>query len=148
MKVMYVLFARWKGAKCTTKHLMHVLHSYRMSLASLQSNKVSCLCWGLLWHVVVLLTIRFGMNKYFWISELNIFGMYCSHSLHIFSNYIVNTVVCICWIIADCLGAIQVCVGFPARILYDRPTHMEVYHAAHTYLGGWRPSSRTCSLTI
>ena len=37
--------------------------------------------------------------------------MYCLHSLHIFSNYIVNTVVCIYWIIADGLGAIQVCLG-------------------------------------
>ena len=45
-------------------------------------------------------------------------------------------VVCICWIIADCLGAIQKLFGFPARILYGRPTHMEAYRAAHTFLGG------------
>ena len=67
--------------------------------------------------------------------ELNIFGMYYSHLLHIFSNYIVNTIVCICWIIADCLGAIQVCVGLCARILYGKPTHMEAYRATHTFFG-------------
>ena len=50
--------------------------------------------------------------------------MYCSHSLHIFSNYIVNMVVCICWIIADYLGAVHKLFGFPARILYGRPTHI------------------------
>ena len=79
MKVMSMLFTRWKGAKCTTEHPMHVLRAYRVSLASLRPNQVS---------------------------ELNIVAMYCSHSLHIFSNYIVNMVVCICWIIADYLGAI------------------------------------------
>lgn len=62
--------------------------------------------------------------------------MYCSHSLHIFSNYIVNMVVCICWIIADFLGAIQKLFGFPTHILYDKPTHMEVYCVTHTFLGG------------
>ena len=62
--------------------------------------------------------------------------MYCSPLLHIFSNYIVNMVVCIYWIIADCMGAIQVYVGFLAHILYGKPTHMEVYRAAHTFLGG------------
>ena len=62
--------------------------------------------------------------------------MYCSHSLHIFSNYIVNMVVYIGWIIADCVGAIQKLFGFPARILYGRPTHMEVYCATLTFLGG------------
>ena len=81
--------------------------------------------WEPHWHVVVVLTIRFGMNKHFFISEL-----------YIFSNYIVNMVVCICWIIADCLGAVQKLFGIPARILYGRPTHMEVYRAAHTSLGG------------
>ena len=78
MKVMSMLFTRWKGAKCT-EHPLHVLRAYRVSLASLRPNQVS---------------------------ELNIVAMYCSHSLHIFSNYIVNMVVCICWIIADYLGAI------------------------------------------
>ena len=62
--------------------------------------------------------------------------MYRSHSLRIFSNYIVNMVVCIYWIIADCLGAIQKLFGFPAHILYGRLTHVEVYHAVHTFLGG------------
>ena len=62
--------------------------------------------------------------------------MYCSHSLHIFSNYIVNMVVCISWIIVDCVRAIQKLFGFPAHILYGRPTHMEVYRAAHIFLGG------------
>jgi len=57
-------------------------------------------------------------------------------------------IVCICWIIADCMGAIQVCVGFHARILYGKPTYMEVYCVAHTFLGGWRSSLRTCSLTV
>jgi len=51
MKVMFVLFARWKVAKCTIEHPMHVLRAYHMSPASLQPNQVSCLCWGLLWHV-------------------------------------------------------------------------------------------------
>ena len=92
--------------------------------------------WEPLWHVVVALTIRFGMDKHFFILELNIVAMYCSHSLHIFSNYIVNMVVCICWIIANYLGAIHKLFGFPTCILYGRPTHMEVYHAAHTFLGG------------
>ena len=62
--------------------------------------------------------------------------MYCSHSLHIFSNYIVNMVVCISWIIVDCVRAIQKLFGFPTCILYSRPTRMEVHHAAHTFLGG------------
>ena len=70
--------------------------------------------WEALWHVVVVLTIYFRMNKHFLFESY----MYCSHSLHIFSNYIVNMAICICWIIADCLGAIQVCVGFPACLLY------------------------------
>ena len=59
--------------------------------------------WEPLWHVVVVLTIYFGMNKHFLFQSY----MYCSHSLHIFSNYIVNMAICICRIIADCLGAIQ-----------------------------------------
>ena len=62
--------------------------------------------------------------------------MYCSHLLHIFFNYIVNMVVCIGWIIADSVGAIQKLFGFPAHILYGRPTHMEVYCATLTFLGG------------
>ena len=45
-------------------------------------------------------------------------------------------VICICWIIADYLGAVQKLFGFPARVLSGRPTHMEVYHAAYTFLGG------------
>ena len=81
------------------------------------------------------------MNKNFLFQSY----MYCSHVLHIFSNYIVNMVVCICWIITDCLGVVQKLFGFPACILYSRPTHMEVYHATYTSLGGWRPSSRMCS---
>ncbi|KAK7849427.1 hypothetical protein CFP56_002990 [Quercus suber] len=36
MCVMSMLFARWKGAKITTEHPMHVLCAYRMSLASLR----------------------------------------------------------------------------------------------------------------
>ncbi|KAM4091643.1 hypothetical protein ACJW30_09G151900 [Castanea mollissima] len=31
MKVMYVVFGRWKGAKITTDHPMHVLRTYRMA---------------------------------------------------------------------------------------------------------------------
>ena len=58
-----MLFARWKGAKCTIEHPTHILHAYRMSLASLQPNQVSCLYWEALRHVVVLLTNHFGMNK-------------------------------------------------------------------------------------
>ena len=83
MKVMSLLFARWKGAKCTTEHPMHVLRNYRVSLASLQPNQESCLCQGPLWHIVVVLTIHFEMNKHFFISELNIVAMCCSHLLHI-----------------------------------------------------------------
>ena len=45
-------------------------------------------------------------------------------------------VVCNGWIIADCVRAIQKLIGFPARILYDGPTHMEVYRATLTFLGG------------
>ncbi|KAF3960027.1 hypothetical protein CMV_015221 [Castanea mollissima] len=40
MKVMSVLFARWKGAKITTEHPMHVLRAYRVSLASLRPNQL------------------------------------------------------------------------------------------------------------
>ncbi|KAK9987571.1 hypothetical protein SO802_027810 [Lithocarpus litseifolius] len=40
MKVMSVLFARWKGAKITTEHATHVLCAYRMSLASLRPNQI------------------------------------------------------------------------------------------------------------
>ncbi|KAK7844475.1 hypothetical protein CFP56_010866 [Quercus suber] len=43
MKAMSVLFARWKGAKITTKHAMHVPRAYRVSLASLRPNQVPCL---------------------------------------------------------------------------------------------------------
>ena len=46
MKVMFVLFARWKGAKITTEHAMHVLRAYRVSLASLRPSQVSCLTSG------------------------------------------------------------------------------------------------------
>ena len=77
MKVMSMLFARWKGVKIKTEHLMHVLRTYRVS-------GIAPYKWEPLWHVVVVLTILFGMNKHFFISELNIFAMYCSHSLHIF----------------------------------------------------------------
>ena len=145
MKVMSVLFGRWKRAKITTEHSMHVLRAYRVSLTSLRPNQVSCLTSGNRFGMFVLyLQFTFEwINIFYWKSY-----MYCSHSLHIFSNYIVNMVVCICWIIADCVGAIQKLFGFTARILYGRPTHMEVYHAAHTFLGGWRPSSRTCSPTV
>jgi len=72
MKVLSMLFAKWKGAKYKIEHAMHVLHAYHMLLASLWPNKVLCLCWGPLWHVVVLLTICFGMNKHFFILELNL----------------------------------------------------------------------------
>ena len=85
-----------------------------------------------LWHVVFVLTIHFGMNKLFLFQSY----MYCSHLLHIFSNYIVNMVVYICWIIVDCLGAVQKLFGFLACILYGRPTHMEVYRSTHTFLDG------------
>ena len=88
--------------------------------------------WESLWHVPFVLTIHFGMNKHFLFQSY----MYCSHSLHIFSNYIVNMVVYICWIIVDCLGVVHKLFGFPAHILYGRPTHMKVYRAAHTFLGG------------
>ncbi|KAK7820089.1 hypothetical protein CFP56_039254 [Quercus suber] len=37
---MSLLFARWKGAKITTEHGMHVLRAYRVSLASLRPNQV------------------------------------------------------------------------------------------------------------
>ena len=79
MKVMFVLFARWKGAKCTIEHPTHILHAYHMSLASLQPNQVSCLCWGALWHVVVLLTNHFGMNKHFFISKLYVLFTFVTH---------------------------------------------------------------------
>ncbi|KAK7844270.1 hypothetical protein CFP56_011100 [Quercus suber] len=49
MKVMYVMFARRKGAMCTTEHATHVLSTYRMSLASLRPNQVSYLCWEPRW---------------------------------------------------------------------------------------------------
>ncbi|XP_075670130.1 serine/threonine-protein phosphatase 7 long form homolog [Castanea sativa] len=39
-QVMSVLFAGWKGAKCTTEHPMHVLCAYCMSLASLRPNQI------------------------------------------------------------------------------------------------------------
>ena len=140
MKVICVLFARLKRAKCTTKHATHILHAYRMSLASLWPNQVSCLWQGPLWHVVVLFTVCFGMNKHFELNFLEqryVFVLCIVHiSYTFFSNYIVNMVVCICQIIADCLGAIQVCVRFPARILNGKPTYMEVYCATHTFLGG------------
>uniref|UniRef100_A0A7N2L8H6 Aminoacyl-tRNA synthetase class II (G/ P/ S/T) domain-containing protein n=1 Tax=Quercus lobata TaxID=97700 RepID=A0A7N2L8H6_QUELO len=38
-QVMSVLFARWKGAKITTEHPMHVLRAYLVSLASLRPNQ-------------------------------------------------------------------------------------------------------------
>ncbi|KAK7824513.1 hypothetical protein CFP56_034282 [Quercus suber] len=34
------LAIRWKGAKITTEHLMHVLRAYRLSLTSLRPNQV------------------------------------------------------------------------------------------------------------
>ncbi|KAK7845650.1 hypothetical protein CFP56_009085 [Quercus suber] len=40
MVFMSLLFARWKGAKITTEHGMHVLCAYRVSLASLRPNQV------------------------------------------------------------------------------------------------------------
>ncbi|KAK7826933.1 hypothetical protein CFP56_031614 [Quercus suber] len=46
MAFMSMLFARWKGAKITTEHGMHVLRAYRVSLASLRPNQVSCLTSG------------------------------------------------------------------------------------------------------
>ena len=58
MKVMSVLFARWKGAKIKIEHLMHVLRTYHVS--GIVPYK-----WELLWQVIVVVTIRFGMNKHF-----------------------------------------------------------------------------------
>ena len=46
--------------------------------------------------------------------------MYYSYSLHIFPNYIVKMVVCICWIIADCVPLIHFWVveyHHPERVL-------------------------------
>ncbi|KAK7848138.1 putative udp-arabinose 4-epimerase 2 [Quercus suber] len=40
MTFMSLLFAKWKGAKITTEHGMHVLRAYRVSLASLRPNQV------------------------------------------------------------------------------------------------------------
>nr|POE97634.1 hypothetical protein CFP56_66915 [Quercus suber] len=37
---MSVLFAKWKGAKITIEHAMHILRAYRVSLASLRPNQV------------------------------------------------------------------------------------------------------------
>ena len=145
MKVMSVLFGRWKGTKITIEHPMHVVRAYHVSLTSLRPNQVSCLTSGNrfgMFFLYLQLTFEW-INIFYWKSY-----MYCSHSLYIFPNYIVNMVVCICWIIADCVGAIQKLFGFTARILYGKPTHMEVYCATHTFLGGWRPSSRTCSPTV
>ena len=83
IKVISVLFARWKGAKCTTEHPMHVLRAYRMSLASLRPNQISSICWGPLWHVVVVvLTICFGMNKHFY------FGV--KHFWHVLFTFITH----------------------------------------------------------
>ena len=96
---MSVLFARWKGAKITTEHATHVLCAYRMSLASLRPNQVSCLTIGNCFDMY-LLYLQFAFTFFF--SEFNIVVMYCSLLLHIFSNYIVNMIVCICWIIVDC----------------------------------------------
>nr|POF24173.1 hypothetical protein CFP56_06255 [Quercus suber] len=42
----YIIDAGWKGAKITTEHGMHVLRAYRVSLASLRPNQVSCLTSG------------------------------------------------------------------------------------------------------
>ncbi|KAK7844885.1 hypothetical protein CFP56_010212 [Quercus suber] len=39
-QVMSVLFGRWKGAKITTEHPMHVLRAYRLSFTSLRPNQV------------------------------------------------------------------------------------------------------------
>ena len=38
-----MMFGRWKGAKITTEHSMHVVRAYRVSLTSLRPNQVSCL---------------------------------------------------------------------------------------------------------
>ncbi|XP_030924549.1 uncharacterized protein LOC115951506 [Quercus lobata] len=40
------LAVRWKGAKITIEHSMHVLRAYRVSLTSLRPNQVSCLISG------------------------------------------------------------------------------------------------------
>ena len=56
MKVMSMLFARWKGAKIKIEHLMHVLRTYHVS--GIVPYK-----WEPLLHVVVVVTIHFGMNK-------------------------------------------------------------------------------------
>nr|XP_023924359.1 serine/threonine-protein phosphatase 7 long form homolog [Quercus suber] len=39
-QVMSVLFGRWKGAKITTEHPMHVLRAYRLSFTSLRPNQI------------------------------------------------------------------------------------------------------------
>ena len=148
MKVMSVLFARWKGAKIVIEHPMHVPRAYRVSLASLRPNQVSCLTSGNRFSMY-LLYLQFALE---WINIFYFRVKHCCHVLFTFvticSNYIVNIVVCICWITADFLGAIHKLFGFPTRILYGRPTHLEVYYAAHTFLGGWRPLPRTCSSTV
>ena len=130
---MSVLFGRWKGAKITTEHSMHVLRAYRVSLTSLRPNQVSCLTSGPpsfgMFFLYLQLTFEW-INIFYW----KIY-MYCSHLLHIFPNYIVNIVVCICWIIADCVGAIHQLFGFTARILYGRPTHGGL--SCRSYIFGW-----------
>ena len=41
-----MMFGRWKGAKITTEHSMHVLRAYYVSLTSLRPNQVLCLTSG------------------------------------------------------------------------------------------------------
>ena len=98
MKVMSVLFGRWKGAKITTEHSMHVLRAYRVSLTSLRPNQVSCLtsgnCFGM-FFLYFQFTFKW-INIFYWKSY-----MYCSHSLHIFP------IILLIWLFAS-VGSLQI----------------------------------------
>ena len=95
---MSVLFGRWKGAKITTEHSMHVLRAYRVSLTSLWPNQVSCLTSG----------NRFG--KYFLYLQftfewINIFYFRVTCIVHICYTFFL--IILLIWLFAS-VGSLQI----------------------------------------
>ena len=98
MKVMFVLFATWKGAKITTEYSMHVLRAYHVSLASLWPNQVSCLTSG----------NRFGMQflyLQFTLEWINIFYFRVTCIVHM--RYTFFLIILLIWLFAS-VGSLQI----------------------------------------
>ena len=85
MKVMHVLFARWKGATCTTEHATHVLSTMaKSSIVPLLRIALANICstYDLLASQPPINIFYIGVKLFR--TEILICIIYRSHSLHFF----------------------------------------------------------------